>query len=87
MGASAEIVTLPEQIERAGKIVLPGVGAFRDAMAHLREQNLVESVVAAAGSGKPFLGICLGLQLLFDVSYEGGEYTGLGRDSRQGGAF
>jgi glutamine amidotransferase len=78
VGASAEIVTLPEQIEQADKVVLPGVGAFRDAMTHLREKGLVEPLVSAAQSGRPFLGICLGLQLLFDVSYEGGEYPGLG---------
>ena len=78
VGASAEIVTRPEQIARAPKLVLPGVGAFRDAMAHLREQRLIEPVVEAARSGRPFLGICLGLQLLFDVSYEDGEYGGLG---------
>ncbi len=78
VGASARIVTLPEQIEQADKVVLPGVGAFRDAMAHLRDMRLVEPLVAAANSGKPFLGICLGLQLLFDVSCEGGEHQGLG---------
>jgi len=78
VGASAEIVTRAEQIARADKIVLPGVGAFRDAVAHLREQALIEPVKEAARSGRPFLGICLGLQLLFDVSYENGEYEGLG---------
>jgi len=78
VNAAVEIVTRPDQIERADKVVLPGVGAFRDAVAHLRQQDLVEPLIAAARSGRPFLGICLGLQLLFDVSYEGGEYTGLG---------
>jgi glutamine amidotransferase len=78
INAAVEIVTRPDQIERADKVVLPGVGAFRDAVAHLRQQNLVEPLIAAARSGRPFLGICLGLQLLFDVSYEGGEYAGLG---------
>jgi imidazole glycerol-phosphate synthase subunit HisH len=78
VGARAEMVTTPEQIRQAEKVVLPGVGAFRDAIAHLREQGLVEPVVEAAQSGRPFLGICLGLQLLFDVSYEDGEYRGLG---------
>jgi len=78
VGASAEIVTRPEQIARAPKVVLPGVGAFRDAAAHLREQHLIEPVIQAARSGRPFLGICLGLQLLFDVSTEDGEYDGLG---------
>jgi glutamine amidotransferase len=78
VGASAQIVTRADQIDRADKIVLPGVGAFRDAVAHLREQQLIEPLAAAARSGRPFLGICLGLQLLFDVSYEGGTHTGLG---------
>ncbi|UCD28962.1 MAG: imidazole glycerol phosphate synthase subunit HisH [Planctomycetota bacterium] len=78
VGASAEIVTTPEAICRASKVVLPGVGAFRDAIGHLRDKGLIDSVVEAVESGRPFLGICLGLQLLFDVSYEDGEYTGLG---------
>lgn len=78
VGASAEIAQSPDALARASKLVLPGVGAFRDAMAHLREQDLIEPLVEAAQSGRPFLGICLGLQLLFDVSYEDGEYPGLG---------
>ncbi|MHC4440996.1 MAG: imidazole glycerol phosphate synthase subunit HisH [Planctomycetota bacterium] len=78
VGASAEIVTSPEAIVGADKIVLPGVGAFRDAIGHLRERGLIESLMEAIGSGRPFLGICLGLQLLFEVSYEDGEYEGLG---------
>ncbi|HSW44278.1 MAG TPA: imidazole glycerol phosphate synthase subunit HisH [Phycisphaerae bacterium] len=78
VGAYARIVSSPAEIDSAEKVVLPGVGAFRDAIAQLREQRLVEPLVAAARSGRPFLGVCLGLQLLFDVSYEGGEYPGLG---------
>jgi len=78
VGAVAEIVQTPEKIAAAEKVVLPGVGAFRDAIGHLREQGLVAPLVEAANSGRPFLGICLGLQLLFDVSYEDGEYKGLG---------
>ncbi|HOW72507.1 MAG TPA: imidazole glycerol phosphate synthase subunit HisH [Phycisphaerae bacterium] len=78
VGARAQIVTAAEQIRNADKIVLPGVGAFRDAMAHLHDQGLTEAVVEAARSGRPFLGICLGLQMLFDVSHEDGEYRGLG---------
>ena len=65
-------------IAAADKIVLPGVGAFGDAMTELRRRNLVEPIRAAIASGKPFLGICLGLQLLFDVGYEGGRHEGLG---------
>ncbi len=78
VGADARIVTTPDQIERASKVVLPGVGAFADAIAHLRQQELIAPIIEAIASGRPFLGICLGLQLLFDLSYEDGEYTGLG---------
>jgi len=59
-------------------MVLPGVGAFRDAISELRRREMVEPIKAHIASGKPFLGICIGLQLLFDVSYEDGEYEGLG---------
>jgi glutamine amidotransferase len=65
-------------IEQADKIVLPGVGAFADAIAELRRRELVDPIRAAIAADKPFLGICLGLQLLFDVSYEDGEHEGLG---------
>ena len=78
VGAKAEIVTTAEGIAAADKVVLPGVGAFQDAMATLREKELVEPILQAVESGKWFLGICLGLQLLFDVSYEDGEHAGLG---------
>ncbi len=78
VGADAQIVASAEQIDRAAKVVLPGVGAFADAIEHMRAQGLVDPVVRAVDSGRPFLGICLGLQLLFDVSYEDGEHTGLG---------
>lgn len=77
-GADARIVTKPEEVRSADKVVLPGVGAFRDAIAHLRQQNFVEPILEAIRKGRPFLGICLGLQMLFDVSYEDGEYRGLG---------
>jgi len=78
VGADAQIVTSADQIERAAKVVLPGVGAFADAIDHMRQQGLVDPVLSAIRSGRPFLGICLGLQLLFDISYEDGEHTGLG---------
>jgi len=78
VGADAQIITTPEQVSRADKLVLPGVGAFRDAIGHLHAQGLVPPLLDAVESGRPFLGICLGLQLLFDVSYEDGEYQGLG---------
>jgi len=78
VGAAAEISGDPVQLAKADKIVLPGVGAFRDAMAELHRCQLIEPLLEAIRSDKPFLGICLGLQLLFDVSYEGEECRGLG---------
>ncbi|CAN5382148.1 imidazole glycerol phosphate synthase subunit HisH [soil metagenome] len=78
VGTRAEIVSTPEQIERADKIVLPGVGAFQDAVATLRSSGLADPIIAHIKKGKPFLGICLGLQMLFDVGYEDGEHQGLG---------
>ena len=78
LGAAAEIVTSPTQIADADKLILPGVGAFRDAIHQLKSHGFVEPICDFVASGKPFLGICLGLQLLFDVSYEDGEWEGLG---------
>lgn len=78
LGVAAQIVTRPEQIQAAEKLVLPGVGAFRDAIHELQRQELVEPIKAHIHADKPFLGICLGLQMLFDVSYEDGEWPGLG---------
>ncbi|MBW3541117.1 MAG: imidazole glycerol phosphate synthase subunit HisH [Planctomycetes bacterium] len=78
LGAAAEICDSPERLDRAEKLVLPGVGAFRDAIAALRERGLIEPIRAHIESGRPFLGICLGLQLLFDTSYEDGQWPGLG---------
>ena len=65
-------------LSRADKIVLPGVGAFGDAMSELKRRDLVGPIRQAIDAGKPFLGICLGLQLLFDVGHEGGRHEGLG---------
>jgi glutamine amidotransferase len=78
VGHAAAITSDPRVIEQADKVVLPGVGAFADAIAELRRRDLVEPIRAAIAADKPFLGICLGLQLLFDVSYEDGEHEGLG---------
>ena len=78
LGAEAAIVSRPEDLDAARRIVLPGVGAFKDAMDELRRKNLVAPIRQAVLSGKPFLGICLGLQMLFDVSHENGLYEGLG---------
>lgn len=78
VGHSATITSDAETIAAASKIVLPGVGAFGDAMEELRRRTLVEPVKQVITAGKPFLGICLGLQLLFEVGYEGGTHEGLG---------
>jgi len=78
LGAAAQIVTTPEQVAAADRLVLPGVGAFRDAIHELERLNLVEPIREHIRRDKPFLGICLGLQMLFDVSYEDGEWKGLG---------
>ncbi len=68
----------PGDVERADGIVLPGVGAFRDAAANLRESGCEEVLLRRVREGAPFLGICLGLQLLADVGLEDGEWQGLG---------
>ena len=78
LGSPAEIVTRPEQVRAARKLVLPGVGAFRDAIHELQRLELVEPIREHIQADRPFLGICLGLQLLFDVSHEDGEWPGLG---------
>jgi glutamine amidotransferase len=78
VGHEAVITSDPAELERAEKIVLPGVGAFEDAIAELRRRELVQPIREAIDAGKPFLGVCLGLQLLFEVSYEGGRHEGLG---------
>lgn len=78
VGHAAAITADPKVLEQADHVVLPGVGAFADAIAEIRRRELIEPIRAAIESGKPFLGICLGLQMLFDVSYEDGEHEGLG---------
>jgi imidazole glycerol-phosphate synthase subunit HisH len=77
LGHAAVISSDPRAVNNAEKLVLPGVGAFRDAIARLRETGLDEAIINFIGSGRPFLGICLGLQLLFTRSFEDGEYAGL----------
>ena len=78
VGAEAEVTKDASVIRSAGKVILPGVGAFEDAMNKLRSSGLAEMVIAEAASGKPLLGICLGMQMLFDRSFEYGEHAGLG---------
>jgi len=78
VGSSAEITSDPERVRQASRVILPGVGAFADAMSELRRTGLGEAFSEAVRQGKPCLGVCLGLQLLFDSSTEDGEHIGLG---------
>ncbi|QDV22795.1 imidazole glycerol phosphate synthase subunit HisH [Aureliella helgolandensis] len=78
VGFVAEITSDPARVEAADKVILPGVGAFGDAIAELHRRELVSPIQQAISAGKPFLGICLGLQMLFDVGFEGGEHVGMG---------
>jgi imidazole glycerol-phosphate synthase subunit HisH len=78
VGQAAEVTGDPERIATAPAVVLPGVGAFGACMQNLTRLGLVEPVCAAIASGRPFLGICLGMQLLFDESEEFGPVRGLG---------
>ena len=77
LGHQAAVTGDPNRVAEAGKLVLPGVGAFKDAIDGLRRTNLAPAVVDHIRSGRPFLGICLGLQLLFRKSHEDGEHAGL----------
>jgi glutamine amidotransferase len=78
VGGSATITSDPHEVRRASRVILPGVGAFADAIAELRRTGLGEAFVEAVRAGKPCLGVCLGLQLLFEVSEEDGLHEGLG---------
>lgn len=78
IGINADYTGNPAEIRKADKLILPGVGAFRDAREALRSTGLDRVVQEEAGKGKPLMGICLGMQMLFDWSYEYGEYEGLG---------
>ncbi len=78
LGADAVIESDPEKLATYDKVILPGVGAFGDAMEHLKANGMHEAVKAYAQSGKWMLGICLGMQLLFDESVEFGKHQGLG---------
>src|SRR5262245_28212138 len=77
VGAAAIISGDPQIVAEADKLILPGVGAFRDAIARLREIKLDQPILEHIRCGKPFFGVCLGLQLLFTTSYEEGVYQGL----------
>lgn len=78
IGADAVVTSDRAEIEKADRIILPGVGAFGDASKKLSESGLGDVLINEAQKGKPIMGICLGMQLLFDKSYEYGEYKGLG---------
>lgn len=78
VGAEAEVTADEEVIAKADRVILPGVGAFGDAARKLRESGMAEVVKREAAGGKPLLGICLGMQLMFDKGYEYGEHDGLG---------
>lgn len=78
IGADVVVTCDKDILKSADRIILPGVGAFEDAARKLRESGLDSVIIELAASGKPILGICLGMQLLFDKSYEYGEHKGLG---------
>ena len=78
IGQEAVVTRDQEELDRADHILLPGVGAFGDAVEKLRSTGMDRAVLRQAAAGKPLLGICLGMQLLFEKSYEYGEHAGLG---------
>lgn len=78
LGAETVVTNRSEDIAKADRIILPGVGAFEDAAAKLRATGLVDTIMSETAAGKPLLGICLGMQLLFEESHEYGVHKGLG---------
>lgn len=78
IGEDAVVTSDEEVLRRADRLILPGVGAFGDAAAKLRESGLDKVLIEEAAKGKPVMGICLGMQMLLDVSFEYGEHKGLG---------
>lgn len=78
IGADVLVTSDPMELQKADKLILPGVGAFADAARKLRESGLDRVVKEEAAKGKPIMGICLGMQMLFEKSYEYGEHEGLG---------
>jgi len=77
LGEEVVVVSDPEVFKRYDKLILPGVGAFGDAMEHLRERDMIEALHSYAQSGNYMMGICLGMQLLFETSQEFGSHDGL----------
>ena len=78
LGVEAKLASNPEELKDSDRIILPGVGAFGDAVKKLRETKMFDALKEEAGAGKPILGICLGMQLLLEKSFEFGVYEGLG---------
>ncbi len=78
LGYKAEIISEREDFKKTNKLILPGVGAFADAALTIRKKEFDKEIKEAISDGKELLGICLGMQLLFEVSYENGEHEGLG---------
>lgn len=78
VGLETKISSDIEEIRKSNSIILPGVGAFRDAVKLLEEKNLMKVIIEEVNKGKNILGICLGMQLLYDKSFEKGEFDGLG---------
>ena len=78
IGQEAVVSADPEILRKADHILLPGVGAFEDAVSRLRHSGMDQMVLEAAAAGKPLMGICLGMQMLFEKSYEYGQHQGLG---------
>jgi len=76
VGTTAQVTQDPKAVGKASKLILPGVGAFADARQNLEKLRLMEPIVSAIEGGIPFLGLCLGLQLLFTESEEGGRHPG-----------
>jgi len=87
IGFEATITTDPQTVLQAERIVLPGVGAFRDCIRNLEQGGFVEPILKVIADGRPLLGICLGLQLLFSESEEFGLQQGVGSRPRPGGPF
>ena len=83
IGAEHMIASEPEQLRKTSHIILPGVGAFEDAAKKLRDSGMRDALLEEVRKGKPLLGICLGMQMLFEKSYEYGEHEGLGLISGQ----
>ena len=78
LGIETKLIADPDELKTAERIILPGVGAFGDAAKKLRETGMFDAVKHEAAAGKPIMGICLGMQLLLQKSYEFGEHEGLG---------